>query len=120
MKSFEYVVVKYVPNVARDESVNVGVLVREPVAGDFSFKFLPRGAVVRKLWPTADMNIVRHLEKQLERTQPSQLSLSPPSLGRTGSPQEPGVFASARGKFAGHHQFSRGRPGATAERFRCS
>src|SRR5690348_3788208 len=109
MKSFEYVVVKYVPNVTRDESVNVGVLVRDPTAGEFSFKFLPRGAVVRKLWPTADMNIVRHLEKQLGRTQPSQLSLSPPSLGRTGSPQEATFFASAREEFTGNLQFTQER-----------
>lgn len=106
MKPFEYVVVKYVPNVVRDESVNVGAIVRDPAEGEFAFKFLPRGGVVRKLWPTADPNIVRHLQRELAKTRELQLSFQPPTLGNSGSPKEAGFFARARHEFTGNLQLT--------------
>ena len=107
MKPFEYVVVKYVPNVLRDESVNVGAIVRDPAGGDFAFKFLQRGGAVRKLWPAADTNIVRHVERQLVRTRDQlQLSLDPQGLGQSGSPRDPGFFGRARHEFTGNLQLT--------------
>jgi hypothetical protein len=106
MKTFQYVIVKYVPNVLRDESVNVGALVRDPDSGAFEYRFLPRGAIVRKLWPTADTKIVRHLERQLAKTKESQLSLDQPTLGRVGSPASSDFFARAREEFTGNLQMT--------------
>src|SRR5436309_11187407 len=59
-KPFQYSVVRYVPNLVRDEGVNVGLLVRAVAGKEFDFKFLPRTATVRKLWPHADERIVEN------------------------------------------------------------
>jgi hypothetical protein len=104
--TFQYVVVKYVPNVLRDESVNVGVLVRKIDGGDFASRFLPRAAVVRKLWPNADTQVVRHLERELEKTRQAQLSLEAPTLGRAGSPLNSDFFTRAREEFTGNLQMT--------------
>lgn len=66
-RRFQYVIARYVPNVIRDEAVNVGVIVREVGGDSHSFKFLPRSATVRKLWPTADQKLVAHFHRQLEQ-----------------------------------------------------
>lgn len=66
---YQYVVVRYVPNVIRDEGVNVGVIVRDLGTGGYQFRFLSRSATVRKLWPTADQRLVGHFERQLARAQ---------------------------------------------------
>ena len=67
-RRFQYVVVRYVPNVIRDEAVNVGIVCREVGKDTHVFKFLPRSATVRKLWPTADQKLVAHFQRQLSRT----------------------------------------------------
>ena len=51
---FQYAVLRYVPNVIRDEAVNVGVVVRDLEREEFEYRFLPRSATVRKLAPQAD------------------------------------------------------------------
>jgi hypothetical protein len=107
MTAFQYVVVKYVPNVLRDESVNVGVIVRDVHNQDFGYRFLSRGAVVKKLWPNADTQIVRHLEHELGKTRQAQLSLDEaPALGRAGPPTSPDFFAKARHEFTGNLQMT--------------
>jgi Protein of unknown function (DUF3037) len=103
----QYSIIKYTPNVVRDESVNVGVIAREPSTGRFDYKFLRRSAVVRKIWPSADTQVVGHLERALAKTRTTtQLSLVSPSLGRTGSPSDPDFFAKARREFTGNLQLS--------------
>lgn len=102
----QYVVVRYAPNILRDESVNVGVIVRDPKSGAFEYKFLPRSGVVRKIWPSADTQIVKHLERALGRTRETQMSLMPATLGRSGSPSDPAFFEHARREFTGNLQLT--------------
>jgi hypothetical protein len=96
------------------KSVNVGVIVRDVESGELTYRFLPRGAVVRRLWPTADTQIVRHFERALSRTREWQLSLNPPCLGRVGDPSAPEFFAKARREFTGNLQMTPER-GVNAE-----
>lgn len=106
MKTFQYVVVKYVPNLLRDESVNVGVIARDPASGAFDFRFLSRGGVVKKIWPHADTQIVRHLTRALKETKQSQLTLDEPVLGRAGNPSAADFFSKARREFTGNLQLT--------------
>jgi len=62
---FRYCVARYVPNVIRDEAVNVGVIVQDLESHNVSFRFLPRAAAVRRLWPDVDERIIGFLERQL-------------------------------------------------------
>src|SRR3989442_4636578 len=61
----QYVIVRYVPNVVRDEAVNIGVIIRRVDAPQFDFKFIPRSATVRKISPEADQQLVKNFERQL-------------------------------------------------------
>jgi hypothetical protein len=107
---FQYSVIRYVPNVVRDEAVNVGVLVRSVAYSTFAFKFLPRSSVVRRLWPSADQRLVSHLERGLRLTlKGTQGSLLEPERGllaRFGSPGAPDFISRARDEFNGNLQLT--------------
>jgi len=64
-KVFQYAVVRYVPDIIRDEAVNVGVLIKAVEGHRFECKFLPRSTTVRKLWPRADSALVKNFQQQL-------------------------------------------------------
>jgi Protein of unknown function (DUF3037) len=82
---YQFVVVRYVPDVVRNEGVNVGVLVRSIEGVPFDFKFLPRSATVKKLLPSADGRLVRHFETQLKAARNEEKPLS--GLGYPGNPE---------------------------------
>src|SRR6266511_4000243 len=106
---FQYAVIRYVPNVVRDEAVNVGVLVRDAERGDFAYRFLPRSVTVRRLWPDADRQLVTNFEKQLKQLKGSQqLKLTDRATGLpgVGHPLDRDFFARAREEFNGNLQLS--------------
>jgi hypothetical protein len=108
-RRFQYSVVRYVPNIVRDEAVNVGVLMRAVDATEFEARFLPRGSAVRKLWPTADREIVRNFERELEKAATEGATLFGPEhplLRRFGVPTDPGFIARARAEFVGNLQLT--------------
>jgi hypothetical protein len=98
---YQYVVVRYVPNVLRDEAVNVGVLARAVEAHEFDYRFLPRSATVRQLWPGADRRLVRNFESQLAVCREAGAP-----LGNLGHPSESEFFHRARAEFNGTLQLS--------------
>jgi len=100
-KVFQYSIVRYVPDVIRDEAVNVGVLVRAAEGQRFAFKFLPRSATVRKLWPGADQALVRNFERQL-----TSCSEKDEPLGRAGRVKDSEFFDKARSEFNGNLQLT--------------
>jgi len=104
----QYAVVRYVPNPVRDEAVNVGVIVRGHDGSDFAFRFLPRGSALRKLWPSADQQIVRLFEQQLKSAQgqPTLFDGSRVLLDRFGDPRTPEFFEMARLEFVGNLQIT--------------
>jgi hypothetical protein len=106
---FQYSIVRYVPNVVRDEAVNVGVLVRAVDGTAFTFRFLPRASAVRKLWPGADQRLVRLFEKQLKNAlneSPSLLPSTHPLVERFGNPRDADFLARARTEFTGNLQLT--------------
>ncbi len=107
---YQYVVVRYVPNVVRDEAINVGIILRDVAGGAFTFKFLSRTATVRKLLPEADqrLNLVRYFQQQLGT--PTRDPLFPAdSLGWLGHPTAPEFFDHARHEFTGNLRLSETR-----------
>jgi hypothetical protein len=100
-KLFQYSVVRYVPDVIRDEAVNVGVLVKAVEGHRFEFKFLPRSATVRKLWPEADSSLVRNFQKQL-----TTCAKNNEPLGNLGRIVDPDFFDKARSEFNGNLQLT--------------
>jgi hypothetical protein len=101
MTGFQYVVVRFVPNVVRDEAVNVGVLLRAKNDRSLHLRFLSRNATVRKLWPEADDKIVDSFRKQLTAAIKSKTA-----LGRMGDPRSPSFFETARIEMNGNLQLS--------------
>lgn len=101
---FKFVVFRYVPNIVRDEAVNIGVFVREVSGDEYDFKFLPRSATVRKLWPDADTNLVKNFERQLKHSKRSGDDL--PGIG---NPKDEGFLENARSAFYGNLQMTRTR-----------
>lgn len=109
-KRFQYVVVRYVPNVVRDEAVNVGVILREVGRDAYEFKFLPRSATVRKLWPTADQRLVAHFQRQLTRAKRAPgPSLFGDTLGTSLPPLNSQFFMWAQRELNGNLQVSESR-----------
>jgi hypothetical protein len=108
--TFRFAVVRYVPNVVRDEGVNVGVIVQQEDPPKFQFKFLPRSATVRKLWPEADQRLVTHFKEQLTFEKSGKES----SLRYLAYPSDPSFFSRAREEFNGNLQLTspRGMLGA--------
>src|SRR4051794_19614257 len=94
---FQYAVVRYVPNVVRDEGINVGVLVREVHGDGFNYRFLPRSATVRKLWPPADTRLVANFERQV-----GLAARTGEGIGLVGHPSSRDFFEKARSEFNGN------------------
>ena len=97
---FQYAVLRYVPNVIRDEAVNVGVVVRDLEHQEFEYRFLPRSATVRKLAPQADQQVVTNFSKQLANAKRDDRPL--PGVGH---PKDAAFFVRASGEFIGNLQF---------------
>ncbi len=108
-RKYQYVVVRYVPDLVREEGVNVGIIARDLDSSDFAFKFLPRSSTVRRLVPSADQRLVSNFEHQLsasQRWQPSLFQDAEPPLGRVGHPASADFFTRARAEFNGNLQMS--------------
>src|SRR5216683_4251685 len=98
---FQYVVVRYVPDIVRDEAVNVGVLIKAVEGHRFEFKFLPRSATVRKLWPKADSALVKNFQQQL-----AVCAKNNEPLGNIGRVVDANFFGTAREEFNGNLQLT--------------
>src|SRR6266704_1730172 len=92
----QYVIVRYVPNVVRDEAVNIGVIIRGVGSSHFDFKFLPRSATIRKISPEAEQQLT--LSKREDRP-----------VGIIGHPTEPEFFVKAMREFNGNLQLTEPR-----------
>lgn len=106
--TFQYSVVRIVPDVVRDEAVNVGVIVRIPGTSTFGMRFLGRDALARRLRPGADRGLLRHFEAQLSRySTSSQLALDPDgNAPGFGDPRDPEFFEIARAQLNGNIQLT--------------
>jgi hypothetical protein len=51
--AFQYSIVRYVPNVIRDEPSNIGVVIRDQARSESGARFLPPAILSRKIGPTA-------------------------------------------------------------------
>ena len=68
-KTFAYRVLRYTPNLVRDEWVNIGVLVFDPQSGERRMRLIEdpeEYARVRRLHPRADEELLRALRDDLE------------------------------------------------------
>jgi Protein of unknown function (DUF3037) len=68
-KTFAYRVLRYAPNLVRDEWVNIGVLVFDPETGERRLRMIEEPgeyARVRRLHPRADEGLLRALRDDLE------------------------------------------------------
>jgi Protein of unknown function (DUF3037) len=68
-KTFAYRVLRYTPNLVRDEWVNIGVLVFDPETGERRLRMIEEPgdyARVRRLHPRADEELLRALRDELE------------------------------------------------------
>ena len=66
---YAYHVVRYVPNLLRDEWVNIGILLFDPANGRILRRLMEEPgefAHVRRLDPDADEDLLRHLSEELE------------------------------------------------------
>lgn len=71
MNSFAYHIIRYTPNLIRDEWVNVGVVIHNPAAGKFRLRMIEEEAEyarVRRLHPAADEITLRRCGGMLEDT----------------------------------------------------
>lgn len=69
LQPLAYRVVRYFPNLIRDEWINVGVLVLDPASGRVGRRFLEDPADfgrLRRLHPTVDEELLRHLTELFE------------------------------------------------------
>ena len=69
LNSYSYWVVRYTPNLVRDEWLNVGVLLLDPGRGRFEARFIEENAEfsrVRWLQPNSDDAVLRALEHHFE------------------------------------------------------
>lgn len=85
-----YRVLRYVPNLVRDEWVNIGVLVYYPATGERRLRVIEEEdeyARVRRLHPQADQELLRALRDELEQRLADAAALSPAN-GPMDSPQE--------------------------------
>src|SRR5712691_11130611 len=68
-KGFTYRILRYVPNLVRDEWVNIGVLVFDSRTGERRLRIIEEPeefARLRKLHPLADQAVLRGLREHLE------------------------------------------------------
>jgi hypothetical protein len=69
LHAYTYRVLRYTPNLVRDEWVNIGVVIQDPVGKDFRVRLveeLNEFARIRKLHPTADENLLRALRDDFQ------------------------------------------------------
>lgn len=69
LNAYSYWVVRYTPNLIRDEWLNVGVLLLDPGLGRFGARFIEEGAEfgrVRRLHPNSDEAVLRALEHHFD------------------------------------------------------
>ena len=67
--AFAYHVIRYVPNLIRDEWVNIGVVIHDPATEKFRVRLIeeePEYARVRRLHPAADEAILRQYRSMLD------------------------------------------------------
>jgi hypothetical protein len=67
--TFAYHVIRYVPNLIRDEWVNIGVVIHDPVTVKFRVRLIEEQAEyarVRRLHPSSDENLLRRFGSMLE------------------------------------------------------
>jgi Protein of unknown function (DUF3037) len=118
---FQYSVVRYMPNVVRDEAVNVGVLIWSVEGHLFRSKFLRRSSAVRKLWPGADQDLVANFQRQISLASSTQQvafdGMNHPLVERFGNPADSAFLARARREFTGNLQLTepRGYQASTIE-----
>lgn len=118
---FQYSVVRYMPNVVRDEAVNVGVLIWAVDGNLFRSKFLRRSSAVRKLWPSADQDLVANFQRQIllvaSTRQAALDGMDHPLVERFGNPADSTFLARARREFTGNLQLTepRGYQAATID-----
>ncbi len=68
-KTFTYQLLRYVPNLVRDEWVNIGVLLFDPESGERRLRMIEEPeeyARIRRLHPAADEALLRALRENLE------------------------------------------------------
>jgi Protein of unknown function (DUF3037) len=69
INAFSYWVVRYTPNIVRDEWLNVGVLLLDPARPRFGARFIEEigeFSRVRRLQPNSDVTVLRALEHHFE------------------------------------------------------
>jgi len=69
-RTFAYRTLRYVPNLVRDEWVNIGVLVFDEISGDRRLRLIEEPeeyARVRRLHPQADESILQRLRDELDQ-----------------------------------------------------
>ncbi len=68
---FAYHIIRYTPNLIRDEWVNIGVVLHDPAAGKFRVRLIEEEAEyarVRRLHPAANESLLRGIAPMLEDT----------------------------------------------------
>lgn len=104
MPRYKYIVLRYVPDIVRDEAVNVGILIQGLEGAPFQFRFLPRTAAIHKLDPKADETVVRKFEAQLRKAVRTKAPLD-----RFGSPTDLTFFERLDREFTGNLQITQVR-----------
>ena len=82
-RTFIHRILRYVPSPLRDEWVNIGVLVYDPITGDRRLRTIKEDAEfgrIRRLRPAADEDVLRGMRDHLE----SRLSAATPPAGNGG------------------------------------
>jgi hypothetical protein len=70
LQTCAYQVVRYTPNLIRDEWLNIGVVIHDPASGRARVRLIEDAAEfarLRRLHPTADENVLRALENDFEK-----------------------------------------------------
>ena len=83
-KTFTYQLLRYVPNLVRDEWVNIGVLLFDPRSGERRMRMIEEPeeyARIRRLYPAADESLLRALRENLEERFAGASELFPQSTG---------------------------------------
>lgn len=87
-RTLAYRVLRYTPNLVRDEWVNIGVLVFDPASGERRMRLIEEPeeyARVRRLHPRADEELLRTLRDDLENRFATATQLFPADVNAEGS-----------------------------------
>jgi hypothetical protein len=90
-KMLTYQVLRYVPNLVRDEWINIGVLVFDPQTGERRLRMIEEPeeyARIRRLYPSADEYLLRTLRENLEERLAAASELSVKNEPKTQTAQE--------------------------------